>query len=304
MSRKKTSGSVFRLAELAADLNFTPPASIPGFSISLQIPEVNFDKLTAYFRSDFVAILLVTDGEIVLTINFKKYTARKNDLLIISPSTIKQLVSIKKGSRFCAFVFTTEFVSTTGMPGKAREMADYYSSQLSPLWKLNRKDAAFILSMARQLERRIRNSEAPFGKELLQHQFCLFVYEMAKLSAIYAQPASLRLSRKENLLLDFTRLVQQQFRTQRSVQQYARQLNLTPKYLTETIKELSGRTAGEIIDEHVLLEAKLYLHNPEYSISQIAEALNFSDQSFFGKFFKRFTGLSPKAYRQAWQQDS
>lgn len=89
-----------------------------------------------------------------------------------------------------------------------------------------------------------------------------------------------------------------QFRSQRNVTAYADQLTLTSKYLTETVKEITRKTAGEIIDDFVILEAKLLLDNPALSISEIADELHFSDQSFFGKYFKRHTGFSPKEYRQ------
>jgi AraC-like DNA-binding protein len=87
--------------------------------------------------------------------------------------------------------------------------------------------------------------------------------------------------------------------SQRNVNTYAEQLSITPKYLTETVKEITGKTAGEIIDDFVLLEAKLLLDNPALSIAEIADELHFSDQSFFGKYFKRHAGVSPKEYRHS-----
>jgi AraC family transcriptional regulator, transcriptional activator of pobA len=65
------------------------------------------------------------------------------------------------------------------------------------------------------------------------------------------------------------------------------------------VKEITGKTAGEIINDFVLLEAKMLLDNPSLSIAEIADELQFSDQSFFGKYFKRLTGMSPKEYRQS-----
>jgi AraC-like DNA-binding protein len=138
-----------------------------------------------------------------------------------------------------------------------------------------------------------------YGKELLYHTFYLFLYEVYGISKKYAVPFHHHVTRKENLVKNFTLLVQKQFRLLRNVNKYAAQLNITPKYLTETVKEITGKTAGEIIDDFVLLEAKLLLDNPVLSIAEIADELHFSDQSFFGKYFKRHTGLSPKEYRRS-----
>ncbi|HET7002155.1 MAG TPA: helix-turn-helix domain-containing protein [Puia sp.] len=110
-------------------------------------------------------------------------------------------------------------------------------------------------------------------------------------------PFQHHVTRKENLVKTFTQLVQKQFRSLRNVTTYAEQLNITSKYLTEAVKEITGKTAGEIIDDFVLLEARLLLDNPSLSIAEIADELHFSDQSIFGKYFKRHTGLSPKEYR-------
>jgi AraC-like DNA-binding protein len=84
---------------------------------------------------------------------------------------------------------------------------------------------------------------------------------------------------------------------QRSVKYYADQLAITPKYLTEVVNEVTGKSAGELIDEKVVQEVKFLLNNSHYTIGQIADALHFSDQSFLRKFFKRISGVSPSEYR-------
>ena len=89
------------------------------------------------------------------------------------------------------------------------------------------------------------------------------------------------------------------FEKERSVSFYANQLNITPKYLSEAVKEIMGKTAGELIDEAVIMQAKVLLKTPDLNIGQVATVLNFPDQSFFGKFFKKHVGLSPNQYRVA-----
>ena len=187
------------------------------------------------------------------------------------------------------------------MPKNAVELLDYFSSQFSPHWKLAKKDGASVQLLIKQLNNRVSSLiENSYGRELLYHTFYIFLYELFNLSKKYAVPFHHHVSRKENLVKDFTRLVQKQFKEQRNVQAYAHQLNITAKYLTETVKEITGKTAGDIIDDFVLLEAKVLLDNPALSIAEIADELHFSDQSFFGKYFKRHTSLSPKQYRQSF----
>ena len=88
------------------------------------------------------------------------------------------------------------------------------------------------------------------------------------------------------------------YKQERSVAFYADKLCVTAKYLSLISKEVSGQPAGNWIDEYVILEAKTLLKSSQMSIQEIADSLNFANQSFFGKYFKHHTGISPKEYRK------
>lgn len=75
---------------------------------------------------------------------------------------------------------------------------------------------------------------------------------------------------------------------------------MTPKYLSLLVKNVSNRTAGEWIDNYVVLEAKALLSSSTLSIQEISDRLNFANQSFFGKYFKQHAGISPTEYRKKW----
>lgn len=103
---------------------------------------------------------------------------------------------------------------------------------------------------------------------------------------------------ENTLVKKFKCLLAARFRENRTVSFYASELHLTPKHFSAAIKEQTGKTAGEWIDEMVILEAKVLLQNKELTVSQVADHLNFTDQSAFGKFFKAVTNLSPMEYRK------
>ncbi len=100
------------------------------------------------------------------------------------------------------------------------------------------------------------------------------------------------------LTKQFLFLVEENFLIQTRVSEYAKQLSITANHLNETVKQTIGKTAGELIRERLLLEAKRWLIHSDLSISEIAHALNFEDPSYFGRFFKRYTHCSPKDFRQ------
>lgn len=98
----------------------------------------------------------------------------------------------------------------------------------------------------------------------------------------------------------FIRLAQEHFRTERFLEFYAEKLDITPKHLSRTIKLQTGASPVDWITRFVILEAKVMLRSSNLNIQQIAEELNFPSQSFFGKYFKKATGMSPKDYRNSF----
>jgi AraC-like DNA-binding protein len=94
-------------------------------------------------------------------------------------------------------------------------------------------------------------------------------------------------------------LVHIYYSKERAVKFYADKLFISPKYLSLLVKEATGRSAANFIDEFVVLEAKNMLRFSGKNIQQIAYALNFSNQSSFGKYFKHLTGMSPTEYQKS-----
>lgn len=92
-------------------------------------------------------------------------------------------------------------------------------------------------------------------------------------------------------------LLEENFKRERAVAFYAGKLFVTPKHLSAVLKEVSDKTAGEWIDQRVILEAKVLLRSTGLNIQEISAMLNFANQSFFGKYFRHLTGMSPRDYR-------
>lgn len=93
--------------------------------------------------------------------------------------------------------------------------------------------------------------------------------------------------------------LQQSFKKERFLDFYANQLGVSTKHLSRTVRETTGFTAVEWIDRFVILEAKVLLKATNMSVQQISDELNFPSQSFFGKYFKKHVGSSPKEFRNS-----
>lgn len=137
-----------------------------------------------------------------------------------------------------------------------------------------------------------------FRREVVRSLFTTLIYDLS--NAIYRviHSRTIRHTRSESIFIDFIRLVEQNFRSERRVSWYSEQLCISAKYLSETVKQISRRTPNDWIDNYVVLESRVLLRNSSKSIKEIAQELNFSNQSFFGKFFKEHVGMSPQAYRR------
>jgi AraC-like DNA-binding protein len=118
----------------------------------------------------------------------------------------------------------------------------------------------------------------------------------------FREKHAIQKDKKDKLFDSFYHLILQHYRDSREVSFYADKLCLTPKHLSAVIKKTTGKSAREWINDYVLLEAKSLLQASNMTIQQISDELNFANQSFFGKYFKRAAGVSPKEYRESKTQ--
>ena len=107
------------------------------------------------------------------------------------------------------------------------------------------------------------------------------------------------LSKAEQISKNFNHLVMQNYTTQRSVAWYAKKLGITPAHLSTIVKQTTDKTCVEIITSMVIMDAKAQLKSTDLSIHDIAYSLNFTNMSFFGKYFKRHVGMGPLEYRNS-----
>jgi len=106
------------------------------------------------------------------------------------------------------------------------------------------------------------------------------------------------MGQKQHVLVQLRRLIEQHYKTLRLPGEYARLLHITPNHLNALCQELVGRPAGAVIRDRVLLEAKRLLTNADMTASEIADSLNFQDNSYFSRFFKKYTGVTPEGFRK------
>ena len=127
---------------------------------------------------------------------------------------------------------------------------------------------------------------------LLLHLFTLMEEEIPV-------PAAGFVPRQKMLLLrNFRKLIEKHYKSMKLPKEYAELLYITPNHLNALCRDLVGKTAGELIRERVLLEAKRLLTNLNITAAEIAYELNFQDNSYFSRFFRKYTGQTPEIFRK------
>lgn len=251
------------------------------------------------FRAEEGGFLLVTNGMLRFQCNLETITCTQGCIYFIIQGFIYTIEAMSEDCSFTGITMNTDFLMKSGIHITGSELFQMTASGISHQYNINNREAEMIMSMLAIINARLTNSDPRyFQKEVIQHQLMALLYETGSVFMKYNDFQSIKLNRKEDLTARFLDLLRLHVKSERSLQFYASRLSVTTGHLTKVIKQVIGKPAGELIDAAVITEAQILLSNPAVSVAQAAEQLQFSDQSFFGKYFKKHTGLSPSTYKQ------
>ena len=240
-----------------------------------------------------------TEGETSLTSNLQEFRLKKDSLFIFSP---KHILQVQSNNRFKAhlIVIAPDFLKRINIDTK-RMMPLFLQFGSLPCMELTHAESQSLRSFISMVEQELKGSETDFSSEIIGRLIAATIYKVGDILTHYLtehpEVDSPIHNRAEEYFRQFTELLGEHYKHERSVGFYARQLCITPKYLTTLIKRISGKSVSEWIDNYVILEAKTLLKYSNMSVQEIAYYLNFPNQSFFGSYFKRNAGMSPSQYK-------
>lgn len=259
----------------------------------------NFAKHT--MRLGGMAMILCVTGSIDLNVNIESYHLTDNTLLALGGDCVLKINNVD-WQRLDAYVFamSTEFIRDVNFELNLLATMRISSSQ-PPLISLTADEVQLITRYFDLIHyNTVSNADARYVRSISRSLIAATVYQLMQFAStrVEAQPAP-SLSRRTNYVREFLQLVGEYHKRERGVAFYASKLFISPKYLSIIIKESTGRSAAEWIDDYVILEAKNLLRFSGKNVQQIAYELNFSNQSSFGKYFKHFTGMSPTKFQRS-----
>ena len=247
-------------------------------------------------RMNFILIGLCLQGEVMYELDTKMQIIKPGDILIVSDRHVVDSYRCSEDMRGLCMMMSVQFFREI-----IQNVSDISSlflfSRLHPVMRLEDKEIETFKEYFQVIKQKIGDEHNHFRKDLIKALLLAMFYDLSNI--IYRVKADGKpRSRAEVIFTQFITLVEKHFREERRVAWYAKQLCITAKYLSETVKAVSRRTPNEWIDDYITLELRVQLKNSTKTIKEIARDLKFPNQSFMGKFFKEHVGVSPLQYRR------
>jgi AraC-like DNA-binding protein len=246
------------------------------------------------------AAIICLKGYAEGSVDLKPCSYAANDFVIVMPGQILQYTYRSDDFSVLLIIMSRRFAENIELSMKDVIPIFLYFRE-NPVVHLDEAEMAHLQDYFQILKRAIQQTSNPYRMEMARLLSQAFFYGINNFNQL-RQEYAIQKDKKDKLFNSFYRLILQHYRDSREVSFYADKLCLTPKHLSAVIKKTTGKSAREWINDYVLLEAKSLLQASNMTIQQISDELNFANQSFFGKYFKRATGVSPKEYRESKTQ--
>lgn len=243
--------------------------------------------------------ILCKNGSMKIMVNLKEYTLTKGMILICHPNNIIQ-IDHNEFFEISGLIAAPDFLDNVHI--RFVNLASLFMrvNNMASL-RLEEESIMLLSKFFNLIKDIITDKESEHKVEIVK---ALGIAMFDKLYDIISEDSGMQLNgavvqnRRSIIFKQFIKNVSDHHCVERAVSFYAAKICVTTRYLSAVIKKISGKSAAEWIDEYVILEAKNLLKSSDMSIQEVAYTLNFKTQSFFGKYFKHLTGMSPKEYRQ------
>ncbi len=271
-------------------------------------------KVDFLYSTDFLAMnanelghtcmhLLCTAGEGSFVFNGKCYHIKKNDLVVMPQPNRAKNVAAANGMQVEWFAADNKFLQGL-LPSNNYSIGGSISLNQNPVIKLDDRQAAIMLEDFHRLRDRLNDRYLLFYREMMGSLCLTMIYDIFELHA-RREATDTHSDRTAYIVRQLTDMLSTGIsRTERDVSYYAQRLNVSTKYLSATVKRVTGHSVSSFIDRATVPILKKYLNDERLSLSQIADRMNFSSLSYFSRYCTKHLGQSPSDYRRSLQPRS
>lgn len=248
-------------------------------------------------RMNFILVALCTSGQVKYTMDTLEQVVNPGDMLVVGQRHVINNYQPSPDLDGLCFMVSVKFFHEI-IQNIGDMSALFLFAQHNPVVRLNEHNQQTFKEYYAVIRRKIQNADNHFLKDLVRTLLLALLYDLGNIVYHSLPENTEHQSRADVIFSKFIGMVESNYKNERRVGWYAKQLGITPKYLSECVKHVSRRTPNEWIDNYVLLELRILLKNSSKSIKDITEEMNFPNQSFLGKYFKEHIGMSPSEYRR------
>lgn len=290
--------SDIRTLHMGDTLSLSGSMSCLGNEITL-LDDISWKNLVeAPMQIGFLLIVLCTEGEVTFTLGGREQHMEAGDLFISFGEQIIQEEHADRNFHAKAFLMTRQFAQNC-IVGLNMMWPYLLYLMKNPVLKMDSEEREWLENCYHLIRRRLSQMSGRYTREATVSLVRAFYFEICNLLDARVQPDQSGVQNRAYAIFDqFIRLLSQHFKQERSVEWYSNEMCLTPKHLSEVVKQVSGKTAGQWITTMVIIEIKNLLKHTSLSIKEIAQDMNFPNQSFLGKYFKNVEGISPSDFRK------
>ena len=242
-------------------------------------------------------IVFLKKGQIQIKIGESNWNILPYTMYFLAPGQVSQVIDYKENTEGFHIEFDTDYFLLCLKHQVQLCFYPFFQITQYPLLKLTKTQWAQFEQLVQKIDFEYHNKESWNDDLLTKLYLNVLLIEIERLYDLNQASNQNEVSRKRLITAKFKELVEKNFMTLRKVSEYAKALFISSTYLNDTIREVTGQSASQVIQDRVILEAKAKLVQTEATVNEIAYALYFEDTSYFCRFFKKHTGASPQAYR-------
>ena len=254
------------------------------------------DTMDNPHKFDFFMFVKHMAGSAVVKIDMTEFALENPcNLIILAPGQIVSIDKISPDFDADIILMSKRFVEGLMVFVNGRVPFRLNNPQGSAVEHFDENEVAsdIIFKAVRNI---LKDKENPYRLQVVQHILMALFYSSERVRNV--EPEAAARTNADVITKEFLSIVKENFRKERQLKFYSDALCITPRYLSRVVKECTGASAAEWIERAVVLEARALLKSTNMTVQQISDELNFPSQTFFGKYFKRRVGMSPKEYRR------
>ena len=257
--------------------------------------DVDPEKGIQALRRQFNLIYIILGGIHDVHLGADYRWLKPNDLVIVPENFLYASSNVRNCTGYCIH-FKTEFIKPL-LKGTLAEDFPYFDLESEHIVNVSTEESQRIQEAFQNIIREY-NRFSPEKDFILRNYIHILLLLVREIYRPHAKKIGENATRSMRITSQFKHLLEKNFIEWREVKKYAEELHITPKYLAEAVKEHTGKSPRDLINDILILESKVLLGSTDKTITEIAHELRFEDQAHFSRFIRQHLGTTPSAWRK------